>query len=193
MVLVQPNPALACWQAFHIVAAQHHMAEARAKARAQGAEEAKGVEVVKNGNICKGYRWTQELPELTVSVDLPPGTTKRDVVCKFSMQARVPLLRRPPPTAHRHAPLPLALASRDGTPDRASRVARAHPSRGGAPLVCELQPPPLASVAARFTCLLAPRRISPRGCAANHQSSTAHSSPRSRWTTACGSYRTRTS
>lgn len=84
-------------EAFHIVAAQHHMAEARAKARAQGAEEAKGIEVVKNGNICKGYRWTQELNELTVSVDLPPGTTKRDVVCKFSMQNFTAGLRGQPP------------------------------------------------------------------------------------------------
>jgi len=73
-------------EAYHIVAAQHHMAEQRAKARAQGVEEAKGIEVVKNGNICKGYRWTQELAEVTVSVDLPPGTSKRDVVCKFTTQ-----------------------------------------------------------------------------------------------------------
>lgn len=60
-------------EAYHIVAAQHHMAEQRVRARAQGAEEAKGVEVVKNGSICRGYRWTQELPEVTISVDLPPG------------------------------------------------------------------------------------------------------------------------
>jgi len=84
-------------EAFHIVAAQHHMAEARAKAREQTAEEAKGVEVVQNGNICKGYRWTQELPELTVSIDLPPGTTKREVVCKFSMQNLTAGLRGHPP------------------------------------------------------------------------------------------------
>ncbi|KAL1503954.1 hypothetical protein AB1Y20_010372 [Prymnesium parvum] len=84
-------------EAYHIVAAQHHMAEARAKARAHGAEEAKGVEVVKNGNICAGYRWTQELTELTVSIELPPGTTKRDVVCKFSMQNFTAGLRGHPP------------------------------------------------------------------------------------------------
>lgn len=77
-------------QAYHIVAAQHQLAEARAKTRAQSLEEAKGVEVVKNGNICNGYRWTQELNELTVSVDLPPGTSKRDVICKFSTQVERP-------------------------------------------------------------------------------------------------------
>ena len=71
-------------EAHHIVAAQHHMMELRRKQRMQATEEAKGVEVVKNGNICAGYRWTQEMTELTVSIELPPGTAKRDVVCKIS-------------------------------------------------------------------------------------------------------------
>lgn len=71
-------------EAHHIVAAQHHMMELRRKARSQAADESKGVEVVKNGNICAGYRWTQELTELTVSIELPPGTAKRDVVCKIT-------------------------------------------------------------------------------------------------------------
>jgi len=71
-------------EAHHIVAAQHHMMELRQKLRAQADEEAQGPEVVKNGSICAGYRWTQELTELTVSIQLPPGTAKRDVVCKIS-------------------------------------------------------------------------------------------------------------
>ena len=71
-------------EAHHLVAAQHQLMALRQKERANQAEEAKGVEVVKNGNICAGYRWTQELNELTVSVELPPGTAKRDVVCKIS-------------------------------------------------------------------------------------------------------------
>ena len=29
--------------------------------------------------IREHYRWTQELPELTMSIELPPGTSKRDV------------------------------------------------------------------------------------------------------------------
>lgn len=84
-------------EAYHIVAAQQHMAEARARARMQHAEEAKGVEVVKNGNICAGYRWTQELSELVVSIELPPGTSKRDVVCKFTTQTITAGLRDCPP------------------------------------------------------------------------------------------------
>ena len=71
-------------EAHHIVAAQHHMMELRQKQRMQQSEEEKGVEVVKNGNVCAGYRWTQELTELTVSIELPPGTAKRDVVCKIT-------------------------------------------------------------------------------------------------------------
>ena len=50
-------------EAHHIVAAQHHMMELRRKMRMQSMEEEKGVEVVKNGNICAGYRWTQEMTE----------------------------------------------------------------------------------------------------------------------------------
>ena len=71
-------------EAHHIVAAQHHMMEVRRKLRAQADEESKGIEVVKNGNICAGYRWTQELGELTVAIELPPGTAKRDVTCKIT-------------------------------------------------------------------------------------------------------------
>ena len=81
----------------HIVAAQQHMMELRQAQRRQQAEEAKGVEVVKNGNICAGYRWTQELTELTVSVELPPGTTKRDVVCKITSETLECGLRGQPP------------------------------------------------------------------------------------------------
>ena len=71
-------------EAHHLVAAQHQLMELRKRELARQAEEAKGVEVVKNGNICAGYRWTQELNELTVAVELPPGTAKREVVCKIS-------------------------------------------------------------------------------------------------------------
>jgi hypothetical protein len=84
-------------EAHHIVAAQHHMMEMRAKMRSHAAEAAKGEEVVKNGNICAGYRWTQELTELTVSVELPPGTAKRDVVCKISPSMLECGLRGQPP------------------------------------------------------------------------------------------------
>ena len=84
-------------EAHHIVAAQHHMMELRAKARVQAAEESKGVEVVKNGSICAGYRWTQELTELTVAVELPPGTAKRDCVCKITSDTLEVGLRGQPP------------------------------------------------------------------------------------------------
>ena len=84
-------------EAHHIVAAQHHMMELRRKMRMQSMEEEKGVEVVKNGNICAGYRWTQEMTELTVSVELPPGTAKRDVVCKISPGTLECGLRGQPP------------------------------------------------------------------------------------------------
>ena len=84
-------------EAHHIVAAQHHMMELRQRARMQQVEEAKGMEVVKNGNICAGYRWTQEMTELTVSVELPPGTSKRDVVCKITPENLVAGLRGQPP------------------------------------------------------------------------------------------------
>jgi len=84
-------------EAHHIVAAQHHMMELRKQQRTQQQEEAKGVEVVKNGNICAGYRWTQELTELTVSVEFPPGTTKRDVVCKITSDTLEAGLRGQPP------------------------------------------------------------------------------------------------
>lgn len=76
-------------EAHHIVAAQHQMMELRRAQRAQKAEEAKGVEVVTNGNICAGYRWTQELTELTVSIELPPGSSKADVLCKISSEVCV--------------------------------------------------------------------------------------------------------
>jgi len=84
-------------EAHHIVAAQHHMMELRQKVRAHLEEEAKGPEVVLNGNICAGYRWTQELNELTVSIELPPGTAKRDVVCKISPTTLECGLRGQPP------------------------------------------------------------------------------------------------
>jgi len=84
-------------EAHHIVAAQQHMMELRKKERLQQSDEAKGVEVVKNGNICPGYRWTQELTELTVSVELPPGTAKRDVVCKITADGLAAGLRGQPP------------------------------------------------------------------------------------------------
>jgi hypothetical protein len=84
-------------EAHHIIAAQHQMMELRQKLRAQMDEEAKGEEVVKNGSICAGYRWTQELGELTVSVELPPGTAKRDVVCKISSSTLECGLRGQPP------------------------------------------------------------------------------------------------
>ena len=81
-------------EAHHIVAAQLKLAEERQQRRAQEAEDAKGVEVIKNGAIRERYRWTQELPELTVSVELPPGTAKRDVLCKIGMQVRRRAARR---------------------------------------------------------------------------------------------------
>lgn len=90
LLLNVPEVSASLQQALHIVSAQHQLAKARATARSQGAEEDKGVELVRNGNICQGYRWTQELSELSVSIDLPPGTAKRDVVCKFSTQAPSP-------------------------------------------------------------------------------------------------------
>jgi len=68
----------------HIVAAQQQLAALRSIRRAEQAEEAKGEEVVRNGAVCERYRWTQELGELTVAVELPPGTAKRDVICKAS-------------------------------------------------------------------------------------------------------------
>merc|ERR1712185_801919 len=69
----------------------------RQKMRAHAADAAKGEEVVKNGSICAGYRWTQELNELTVSIELPPGTAKRDVVCKISPGTLECGLRGQPP------------------------------------------------------------------------------------------------
>jgi len=81
----------------HIIAAQHHMMELRQKMRSQQTEESKGIEVVKNGNICAGYRWTQEMTELTVAVELPPGTAKRDVVCKLTSETLEAGLRGQPP------------------------------------------------------------------------------------------------
>ena len=84
-------------EAHHIVAAQHHMMELRSRARAQASDEAKGIEIVKNGNICAGYRWTQELGELTLRLELPPGTAKRDVSCKISAKSIECGLRGQPP------------------------------------------------------------------------------------------------
>jgi len=80
-------------EAHHIVAAQMQLAAQRAAARAGKAEEAKGDEYVKNGNILERYRWTQEKRELTVAVELPPGTQKRDVVCKITAQTLTAGLR----------------------------------------------------------------------------------------------------
>ena len=80
-------------EAHHIVAAQQQLAAQRAKAREGKAEEAKGEEVVRNGQVLERYRWTQELNELTVAVELPPGTSKRDVVCKISPNTLVAGLR----------------------------------------------------------------------------------------------------
>ena len=83
-VALSPSRApVSVLQAHHIVAAQQQLAEERQKKREQAAEDVKGVEVVKNGAIRERYRWTQELPELTMSIELPPGTSKRDVICKI--------------------------------------------------------------------------------------------------------------
>ncbi len=73
------------------------MAEIRREQRARAAEEAKGVEYVQNGAICAGYRWTQEMVELTVSVSLPPGTAKKDVLCKITQETLECGLRGEPP------------------------------------------------------------------------------------------------
>jgi hypothetical protein len=69
-------------EALHIVAAQQQLAALRSVKRQEQAEQAKGEEVIRNGAICERYKWTQELEELTVAVELPPGTAKRDVICK---------------------------------------------------------------------------------------------------------------
>tara|TARA_B110001452_G_scaffold259954_1_gene256927 strand:- start:30 stop:707 length:678 start_codon:yes stop_codon:yes gene_type:complete len=79
------------------VAAQQQLAEERQRKREQAAEDAKGVEVVKNGAIRERYRWTQELPELTVSIELPPGTAKKDVVCKIGPERLAAGVRGLPP------------------------------------------------------------------------------------------------
>ena len=84
-------------EAYHIIAAQQQLMEMRRKQRLQQQEESKGIEVVKNGNICAGYRWTQELTELTVAVEMPPGTSKRDVVCKITTDGLEVGLRGQPP------------------------------------------------------------------------------------------------
>ena len=69
-------------EALHVVAAQQQLAALRSIKRAELAEQAKGEEVIRNGAVCDRYRWTQELGEITVAVDLPPGTSKQEVVCK---------------------------------------------------------------------------------------------------------------
>uniref|UniRef100_A0A7S0P394 CS domain-containing protein n=1 Tax=Calcidiscus leptoporus TaxID=127549 RepID=A0A7S0P394_9EUKA len=85
-------------EAHHIVAAQLQLAKQRALARAKAqAEVSRGEEAVKNGNVLGKYRWTQELAELTICVELPPGTAKKDVVCKIGMQSIVLGLRGEPP------------------------------------------------------------------------------------------------
>lgn len=84
-------------EAHHIVASQQHMMELRNKARLQASEEAKGPEFVKSGSICGGYRWTQELVELTLLVELPPGTAKKDVLCKITPETLLCGLRGQPP------------------------------------------------------------------------------------------------
>eukprot|EP00316_Scyphosphaera_apsteinii_P023693 CAMPEP_0119306422 /NCGR_PEP_ID=MMETSP1333-20130426/7188_1 /TAXON_ID=418940 /ORGANISM="Scyphosphaera apsteinii, Strain RCC1455" /LENGTH=332 /DNA_ID=CAMNT_0007309725 /DNA_START=33 /DNA_END=1028 /DNA_ORIENTATION=+ len=84
-------------EAHHIVAAQQQLAIERAKARAGKAEESKGDEFVQNGNVLQKYRWTQEQNELTVAVELPPGTNKRDVVCKITTQTLVAGVRNEQP------------------------------------------------------------------------------------------------
>ena len=88
------------WQAHHIVAAQLRLTEELQRRRAHETEEAKGVEVVKNGAVRERYRWTQELPEVTVSVELPPGTAKGQVLCRIGMQSLVVGVRGLPPIMH---------------------------------------------------------------------------------------------
>ncbi len=88
------------WQAHHIVAAQLRLTEELQQRRAHETEEAKGVEVVKNGAVRERYRWTQELPEVTVSVELPPGTAKGQVLCRIGMQSLVVGVRGLPPVVH---------------------------------------------------------------------------------------------
>jgi len=80
-------------EALSLKATQDRLAEARAKTRSDADEASK---VVKNGNVCDGYRWTQELLDVTVSIELPPGTALRDVVCKFGAQALTAGLRGQP-------------------------------------------------------------------------------------------------
>jgi len=88
------------WQAHHIVAAQLRLTEELQRRRAHEMEEAKGVEVVKNGAFRDCYRWTQELPEVTVSVELPPGTAKGQVLCRIGLQSLVVGVRGLPPIVH---------------------------------------------------------------------------------------------
>ena len=87
-------------EAHHIVAAQLRLTEELQRRRAHEMEEAKGVEVVKNGAARERYRWTQELPEVTVSVELPPGTSKGQVLCRIGMQSLVVGVRGLPPIVH---------------------------------------------------------------------------------------------
>lgn len=84
-------------EAHHIVAAQQQLAAERAKRRATLSEEARGEEVVKNGQVLERYRWTQELDSVTVAVELPPGTSKSDVVCKINPNTITLGMRGAPP------------------------------------------------------------------------------------------------
>ncbi len=84
-------------QALAEVARQRQLALVRARRRAEEAERARGAEVIRNGAAHEGYRWTQELAELTVALELPPGTTKDDVVCKIGTDSLCAGLRGQPP------------------------------------------------------------------------------------------------
>ena len=75
------------------VEAQRQLAAVRAQKRHETAQSAKGDEFIVNGGVCANYRWTQELDELTVAVELPPGTKKSDVVCRVQNETLVIGLR----------------------------------------------------------------------------------------------------
>lgn len=128
-------------EALHIVAAQQQLAALRSVKRAEQAEQAKGEEVIRNGAICERYKWTQELGELTVAVELPPGTAKRDVICKvcgacgrwaLAWPACLPI--SPVPLTHSHHGTPgeywhARVRSPRGASDSVWAAARARESR----------------------------------------------------------------
>jgi|MDSY01.1.fsa_nt_gb hypothetical protein len=84
-------------QAHLVVAAQRELATTRSQALAEQNEASLGEELVRNGALLDSYRWTQELDELTIAVELPPGTSKRDVFCKVGLRSLTVGARGQPP------------------------------------------------------------------------------------------------